>query len=182
MKDVHEIIEGIVNANKKEDGTMKAQTFKRDDFEAVVRGILNTPDYKAKTAKAAGEGFEVVEVEVTPRIRKSLQKILIDFGVDKEDAKPMLDSFEFQKGHLDGIYELISESVYKYIEAGRKFNFLTKEDFQGSLLIKDVEAGETESRDMTSDDPEAKIRKSHKAHKLLVRKSKTPNWLKTRLD
>lgn len=173
-----EAFNSVVEGTKNADGTLKAKTFKRDDFETMLKGILNTPDYEAVQAKKDGEGFVNEGTPAVKKVRTSIRKVLIDYGVDKAEADSILDTYEFTA--VDGFYELISEVIYKYMEAGKKFNFLTKEDFQGSLLLNNVEAGTTEHRNMQSDTNE-KIKVAHKAHKVLVRKSKTPDWLKNRL-
>lgn len=177
MTKFNETFETILASTRNEDGTSKAKTFKRDDFDSILRSILNTSDYKAASVKASKGEVATEEIEVTQAVRKAFRKVLLDFGVDKAEADTVLTSYEFT--NVDGFYELISETIYQYMNAGKKFNFLTKNDFQGSLLLNDVEAGETEHTDVK--DRTKKIRKSHKAHKVLVRKSKTPDWLQTRL-
>lgn len=128
MTKFNETFETILASTRNEDGTSKAKTFKRDDFDSILRSILNTSDYKAASVKVSKGEVATEEIEVTQAVRKAFRKVLLDFGVDKAEADTVLTSYEFT--NVDGFYELISETIYQYMNAGKKFNFLTKNDFK----------------------------------------------------
>jgi hypothetical protein len=65
------------------------------------------------------------------------------------------------------------------MNAGKKFDFLAKKDFQGSMSLKDVGASVGDFIDIRSKE---KISVQKAAHKLLEKKSKCPKHLKKRLD
>ncbi|MNJ62544.1 hypothetical protein D3C77_583880 [compost metagenome] len=75
------------------------------------------------------------------------------------------------------MYEFVSELIYQYMNAGKKFDFVPRVDFNGALTLKDVAETTTTHRNV-QDGSEIKVNK--KAHKLLDKKSKVPTWLKSR--
>lgn len=153
------------------------RTFSRSDFDTLAKAYLNAPDHTVEVvSQKAGE---LVKKEVAPvaQFRGMIRRILLDFGVDKQESERILsDSYEIR--NVDGLYEVISDLVYQYAAAGKKFDFLTLEDFSGSLIIEEI--GETISEHRApGTDEKFKVKK--KAHKQLKGKSKTPSWLKERL-
>jgi hypothetical protein len=153
------------------------KSFSRSDFDKLAKAYLNTPDYKIEAAGM--KGGEVVKKEIEPvkAFRGMIQRILIEFGVDKQEAATILDSSKEIK-NVDGIYELCSELVYQYMAAGKKFDFITREDFAGSLTIKEVGEAVSEHKDIRTGE---KFKVAKKAHKVLEKKSKVPKWLKDRV-
>lgn len=148
-------------------------TFSRTDFDRLAKAYVNDVDYKAATYSAAtGEG----EIETVKLLRGMLKRVLRDFGVDAQEAERVMDA-EYQIKNVDGIYELCSELVYQYVAAGKKFSFITKPDFEGSILLEEVGASQTTSKGVGEDAPEFLVDK--KAHKKLKVKSGCPKWLKT---
>lgn len=176
-KKFKEVYEEIKKDTVKEDGSKKAVTFSRGGFDALLLGMINDAAYEADSVKVK-DGEPVTEkIKVTQQFREMLRDILVDYGVDKTEANTVLTSYEIK--NVKGMYELISEIVYQYMDAGKKFQFMTKYDFNGSLALDEIEAGETEHRDMHNEGQV--IRKKHKKHKVLTRKSKANDWLKERV-
>lgn len=153
------------------------KSFSRSDFDKLAKAYLNSPDYVIEAAGTKGGEMVTKQIESVKLFRGMIQRILIDFGVDKQEAATILDASKEIK-NVDGIYELCSELVYQYMNAGKKFDFITREDFAGSLTLKEMGETTTEHTDIRTKE---KYKISKKPHKLLDKKSKAPSWLKKRL-
>lgn len=169
--EVYEKISSNVSVTKS--GKPK-KTFSRTDFDSLVKALINSPDYKA-TYYGTKNG-EVVTKDVYPvkKLRESLKQILIEHGVDAQEAAKFVTDYKFTK--VDGMYEFMAEAIYKYMCAGKKFDFPTTEDFKASISIKDVEENEGTYRSIKN--PSEKFKIKTKKHKILEKKSKAPDWLK----
>lgn len=148
-------------------------TFSRTDFDRLAKAYINDVDYKAVNYSTAN-GEE--EVETVKLLRGMIKRVLRDFGVDAQEAERVMSS-EYQIKNVDGIYELCSELVYQYVAAGKKFSFMTKPDFEGSILLESVGASTSTSKGVGEGADEFIVEK--KAHKKLKVKSGCPKWLKT---
>jgi hypothetical protein len=153
------------------------KSFSRSDFDKLAKAYLNTPDYKLEAVALKAGELVKKELEPVKALRGMIQRILLDFGVDKQEAARILDA-SYEIRNVDGIYELCSELVYQYANAGKKFDFITREDFAGSVLLKDVAAAVSKHKDIRTGE-EFEVAK--KAHKVLEKKSKVPKWLKDRV-
>lgn len=147
-------------------------TFSRTDFDRLAKAYVNETGYTAKVYGKDG----VAEVETVKALRGMIKRILKDFGVDEQEAAKIMTD-EYQIRNVDGIYELCSELVYNYLDAGKKFSFLAKEDFEGSLVLESVEESESITKGVGEGAPEFLVKK--KAHKKIKAKSGCPKWLKT---
>jgi hypothetical protein len=152
------------------------KSFSRSDFDKLAKAYVNTPDYTVESVSL--KGGELVKKEIKPveQLRGMIQRILVDFGVDKQESARIMDS-SYEIRNVDGVYELCSELVYQYANAGKKFDFITREDFAGSVLLNDIEAGVSKHKDIRTG---AEFEVEKKAHKVLKAKSKVPKWLKNR--
>lgn len=160
-------------------------TFSRSDFDDITKAVLNDKNYEVEVYST--KSGEVVNKTCNPSkaFRHGfMKKMLIDAGLDKHDAEAKVENYVFT--NVDGIYEFVTESLYAYLETGKKFNFQTKKDFKGSILLSDVESETKERRVMT---PMAKGEKADPnniktitvktdKHKKLRCKSSAPQWLK----
>lgn len=153
------------------------RSFSRSDFDKLAKAYLNTVDYKIESVAVKDGELVTKEIEPVKALRGMIQRILLDFGVDKQEAaRVMSEAYEIR--NVDGIYELCSELIYKYMEAGKKFDFIPRMDFVGSLTLKEVGDTITEHKDIRTGE---KIKVEKKAHKVLDKKSKVPKWLKKRV-
>lgn len=152
------------------------RTFSRADFDRLATAFLNEVDYKVDVAKVKAGELSLTPVHPVQEFRKSLRTILLDFGVDKQDAERIMTA-DYEITKVDGLYEICSELVYQYA-ALKKFDFLPRETFNGSLTVKEVgESVSTHKHIQTKE--EYKVKK--KPHQVLERKSKTPTWLKEKM-
>lgn len=170
FQEVFDEIKNNISTSKK---GKPIKTFSRSDFDALAKAFLNEIDYKAEVA-GTKEG-KIVTNDVFPvkEFRSMLATILKDFGVDAAERERILTNYEIR--NVNGLYEVCSELIYKYMEAGKKFDFMPKTDFQGSLTVKDVPKTTGTYRDITTKE---EISITREAHKILERKSKCPSHLK----
>lgn len=180
MKTFDEVFNEIKsNVSVSKSGKVK-KTFSRSDFDKLLKAFLNESGYTTKVATTKGGELVLNEIQPVKEFRdKVITKLLVDAGHDKTEAAKMAAEYEFTK--VDGLYEIISEVIYQYMNANKKFDFLPKEDFNGSLTLKSVDAavGEYSSiRKKGDTTPPKKFKVETKAHKLLEKKSKAPKWLK----
>lgn len=157
----------------------KNTTFSRSDFDKLAKAYLNDVDYVADNCKADAEaegGFTVEKIEAVKLFRGMIKRILKDFGVEEQEAqRVMTDAYQIK--NVDGIYELTSELIYQYTNAGKKYLFLTKEDFQGGLILENEEEEIDVPTKGVGANSEVKYLRSKKAHKKMKSKSSTPSWL-----
>lgn len=155
----------------------KVKSWSRQDFNKMAKAFLNTPEYTFQKAVAKGDTYETVDVMPVKEFRKMIQSILKDFGVDKAESERVLTETELVK-NADAMYELVSELIYQYLAADKKFDFVQRADFSGAIKLKDIEEITSVHRNV-QDGSEIKINK--KAHKVLDKQSKAPKWLKSRV-
>ena len=176
MKQTFEQVFEEVKASVSKTSTGKpVRSFSRADWDKLAKAYLNDPHYTVKAASVKGGELVTKEIEPVKAIRTMIYKVLVDFGVDKQEAERVLDTYEFRS--VEGVYELASELVYRYMEAGKKFDFITREDFSGSLTVKEVEESVSTHKNIRTKE-EFKVKK--KQHKVLEKQSKAPSWLKSR--
>lgn len=166
---VNEVKEEIANGGKR--------SFSRELFNELTAAYLNDVENN-KTTIAKTKNGELVEEEINVPLdfRKMVMKILLDFGVDKQEAERILTN-DYQFRDVSAIYEVASETILNYANTGKKFNFITKPDFQCSLLIDDYEEEVKMTKRPGADDSEARevLYKKHKKAKVT---STCPDWLK----
>ena len=179
MKTFEEVFNEIKsNVSVSKSGKIK-KTFSRTDFDTLLKAMVNEPEYT--TEYCSTKGGEMVKKSVQPvkMFRESLKRVLVNFGVDSHDAEKIVSEYKFT--NVEGWYELMSEIIYRYMEADKKFDFPTREDFKGSVSVKNVEksVGTYSTIKKKGDDtPVETFKIETKSHKILEKKSKAPNWLK----
>lgn len=166
---VNEVKEEIANGGKR--------SFSRELFNELTAAYLNDVENN-KTTIAKTKNGELVEEEINVPLdfRKMVMKILLDFGVDKQEAERILTN-DYQFKDVSAIYEVASETILNYAGTGKKFNFIAKPDFQCSLLIDDYEEEVKMTKRPGADDSEARevLYKKHRKAKV---ESTAPAWLR----
>lgn len=174
-----------MKAKEGKNGTMVINRFNKKNFTTLMTAMANDPEFTAKVVKVKNNEVDSVEdVMVSKGFREFCKKIVEKAGVDKRESEIILTSdFQFSNADLNGLYEFFAEAMYKYMSAGNQFDFLPKEDFKGSISLKDV--GEITK---TAEAFNPKDRSSlgtytttKKAHKELTVKSGCPSFLKNRV-
>lgn len=156
----------------------KKRTHSKNDFNKFAKAYVNDVDHVSYKVKGVDENGAPVKEEFKPvqDYRKGLKKVLADFGVDKQEAEKIMNDYQFK--NVDGLYEFVSELLYEYMETGKKFQFVPKEDFNGSMWV-DEDAGDDDWKEYRNPSkPGESVFTKRKPHKVLNRKSTCPNWLK----
>jgi len=175
MTSLNETMKRITSNIKKSKKGNPIGSFSRNDFNQLVNAYMNDTSYQMDYCVIRDGKKEVQTIPVVKEFReKVLVPLLVEFGVDKQEAVRVIDSYKFKQNQTDGFYELIMDIVYRYMETGKKLNFPSREDFNGSIRLKDIEGGVTVNR-------EGK-KVERKNHKSLVKKSSCPSWLRHALQ
>lgn len=156
--------------------------FNKKAFNEVLKAMANDTDFVAKVAKVKkGELENVEEVLVTKGFRKWIQGIVEKAGIDKAESAFVLED-TFTIDNVDGLYEFFAEAVYEYISAGNSFDLLPKEDFKGSIYLKDLVAStrKMKCRNPKTGEDLGEVEIDYAAHKELAVSSGCPEYLKTR--
>ena len=169
MEMVNEIREEINNGGKR--------SFSRELFNELTAAYLNDVENN-KTTIAKTRNGEMIEEEINVPLdfRKMLYKILLDFGIDRQEAERILTN-DYQFKDVSALYEVSSELILNYAGTGKKFNFLPKPDFQCSLIIDDYDEEVKMTKRPGADDSEAK-EVLYKKHRKAIVKSTCPDWLR----
>jgi len=179
MKTFDEVFNEIKgNSTVSKNGKVK-KTFSRTDFDTLLKALVNETEYSADYCGTKNGEMVKKTVQPVKMFRESLKRVLMNFGVDSHDAEKIVKEYKFT--NVDGWYELMSEIIYRYMEANKKFDFPTREDFKASISIKTVdEATGTYSaiKKKGETGPTEQFKINTKSHKILEKKSKAPSWLK----
>lgn len=177
MKSVKEHVSAIksMNAEKKKNGKHVVSTFSRREFNNIMQTTLNDVDYEStrcitKDGKMIKETFKPVQ----EFREKFLMPIFIDCKLDKEDAVEKAKTYEFSRSQAETLYPIVSDVIYNYMDSGKKFNFIPKEDFVASISIK-------QNKESVTTNTRYNTKTKRKAYRSLVKKSGTPSWLKERI-
>ena len=172
---------GKVNDN----GKVSVNRFSKKNFNKLLKAMMNDTDFSIKVPVVkGGEVDHYEEVMVNENFRKFLKKVLEKAGVDKNESSVVMDS-SFTIDNVDGVYEFITTAIYEYMNAGNKFDFLPKEDFKGSVYLKNNPAAVTEPREArnpATNEVIGTFKYKNEAYKSLACSSPCPDWLKSRIE
>jgi len=166
----------LVNEVKEELNNGGKRSFSRELFNDLTAAYLN--DIGNTTTIAKTKNGELVEEEINVPLdfRKMVMKILLDFGVDKQEAERILTN-DYQFRDVSAIYEVASETILNYVDTGKKYNFIAKSDLQCSLIIEEYKEEVKMTKRPGADDSEAR-EVLYKKHRKLKAQSTCPDWLK----
>ncbi|HEY8401796.1 MAG TPA: hypothetical protein VIK89_11060 [Cytophagaceae bacterium] len=182
FQEVFDEIKGKISVSNRGGKPKLVKSWSRSDFDRLAKALVNDVDYTIDAVSIKNGEVQKKEIKPVQLYRNTIRAILQDFGVDKQEAARIMDS-SYEIRSVDGLYELASELIYKYMEAGKKFDFITREDFMGSLTLREVDESVSEHKSISKDGEPSKTFKVKKGkHKQLEKKSKAPRWLKTRLQ
>ena len=166
---VNEVREELANGGKR--------SFSRELFNELTAAYLNDVENTTTIAKTKNGELVEEEINVPLDFRKMVMKILLDFGVDKQEAERILTN-DYQFKDVSAIYEVASETILNYAGTGKKFNFIAKPDLQCSLIIDDYEEEVKMTKRPGADDSEAK-EVLYKKHRKCKVESTCPSWLRS---
>ena len=167
----------LVNQVREEISNGGKRSFSRELFNELTLAYMNDVDNVTTIAKTKNGEMVTEEINVPQNFRKMIMKILLDFGVDKQEAERIMTN-DYQFKNLDALYEVSSELILNYAGTGKKFNFITKPDLEVSLLIDEYEECVKLNKRPGATDEEAKEVRYQK-HKRAKVSSTCPEWLKS---
>ena len=180
---VAEVLKDI-SAPRKDDNTFQYKKFNKKSFNKLMTAIANDVEFTTEVVSSSkGEIKSKEELKVTEGFRKWVQKVIETAGIDpKESAFVLSNDFQFKD--CDGLYEFFATVVWEFLNSGNKFSFIDKEDFNGSLYIKEVPETTVVKKDAKNPitgEILGDFETNTKAHKTLAVKSTCPKWLKSRI-
>lgn len=177
---VAEAIESMT-AKKNAKGNTVLNRFSKKNFNNLMVAIANDVEFTEKVAKKTGETFELEDIMVTKEFRKWCRKLVEKAGVDAYESEVvMTDNFKIED--MTPLYDFFAAALYKYINAGNKFDLHTHEDFEGSIFLKDIEESKNtySARNPLTGEALGNFERKTKKHRELRVKSSAPEWLSTK--
>ena len=166
---LNEIVKAA-KANSK-DGSVKT-SFSRKFYDDVACAVLNDPDYEFEEVRVRNGKPTVLTSNPSKAFReKIIAPILSTMNVDNDDVKRFVDDYQFSQAQAATIYDISSAINWEYMNTGKILRIPAKEDFVGSIYLKEV--GETTFKNPKT----GKVTKSKK-HRALGKRSSTPAWCK----
>lgn len=158
---------------------VKSSVFSKDSFEDLALAFAN--ERKREFGYAKFKNGELTVEKETPAafFEKLIYEVLVAHGHDKQEASAAAQEYQFKS--FSGAYNAFSEIIFSWMETGKSFAFPTKEDFKGSINIREREESISEHKvsEKISGVAGGKIvKKKKKKHRTLERKSGAPAWLK----
>ena len=179
---VQEVLDSI-QAKENAKGNKVLNRFNKKNFNALMLAMANDVDFTSKVGKKVkdADGADSVELEdvmVTKEFRKWCKKLVETAGIDKVESEKIMTS-DFVINDVEGLYDFFATALYEYLNAGNKFDLPTKDDFEGSIYMKDVEESTRtyEGRNPATGESLGVFEATNKKHKEIAVKSSCPSWL-----
>lgn len=167
------------NKAQKKDKHLKYLPFSKEKFTALTVGLLNDPDYEADIVKQKnGEPVHEKSTPVKDFRTQMVEKVLLDYGVDKAEASKAAQDYQFSNRQAESIYPIITESIDKYMDLGYAFKFPSRDDFSCSIYKRSESGGEKVYKDPRTKES---IKMKIAPHKILIKKGGAPDWKKQRV-
>lgn len=167
-----------VKAKTNAKGEPVINRFNKKNFNMVALAIANDVNFTTKVAKKAGTDVVLEDVMVTKEFRKWCKKFAEKLGVDSAESERILTG-EFQIDTVDGLVDFMSAAIYEYMNAGNRFDFPNREDFQGGFYLKTVKESKTvrDAKNPKDGSFIGTFETTKKQHKVLAAKSSCPTYL-----
>lgn len=182
MKTFKEMKDELKKNVKKGKNGNKIHSFSKSDFNDLVNSMINDVEYKMETVKIIDGKVTDCSTPVVEEVRqKIILPVLIKAGVDKKDAEELAMKYKYSNNQTTCLYDFISDILYQYMDAGKKFNFPNRRDFVGSIHLKenDKEVVERDIRDIKDHKTITGHKKEKRdSHKTIVKKSSCPAWMR----
>ena len=177
---VAEALEAVA-AKTNAKGEKTINRFNKKNFNMVALAIANDIDFKTQVAKKTGDTCVLEDVMVTKEFRKWCKKFAEKLGVDSVESERILNG-EFQIDNVEGLTDFMAAAIYEYMNAGNRFDFPSREDFQGGFYLKEVKES-TSVRDAKNPKDGSILgtfETTKKKHKVLAAKSSCPTYLSSK--
>ena len=178
---VQEVLEEI-KAKTNAKGNVVLNRFNKKKFEKLIKAMVNDPNFKTQVAVVKkGQLESVEEIEVSKNFRKFIQHVVEKAGIDKAESGKVLDA-GFTIDKAEGIYEFMATAMWLYMEQGNRFDLLPKENFKGSLYVKNIDKSKKHSKAYHPKTREllGEFEVEREAHRTIAIKSGCPSYLRKR--
>ena len=155
--------------------------FNKKKFNEHMLNLFNDPNFKFEISKYSHDGVKLVEIMPSKEFRTWCKKLLIQTGMDKEDASKVLKE-DFKMETVNGLYDFFVAAMYSYMEDGNKFDLLPKNDFKGSVYLSKVPKTKKKSKCYSPKDRSylGEFETEIESHVKLKASSECPKYLKHR--
>lgn len=171
-----------IRAKRNEKGNVILNRFNKKKFNKLMKAMINDPNFKTTVAVVKkGELESSEDIQVSEAFRKFCKHIVEKAGLDKAESPKVMTS-EFTVDTVEGLYEFFATAMYMYMEEGNKFDLLPKEDFRGSLFIKENKPSKRTQKVFHPKTRESLgvLEIEKETHRSLGIKSTCPSYLKKR--
>ena len=150
----------------KKKSSKSSTRFNKAEFDDLTLSMLNS-DYSTEVVKRRhDEDVSSKEINVSKDFRnKFIKPILLDAGLDKIEAENLANEYEF-----------ISETITSYMETGKSFRFLPKEDMSAIIKITEKDEYTRDRKTNQTDDKGEPIYSTieYDKHRVIKSKSSAP--------
>ena len=180
-KELLEIIEEI-SAKRDDKGDIIYNRFNKRSFNKLINAIASDPEFKATVCKIKkGSITERNDITIGEDFRKWVRRVVESAGVDHTESEIVM-SKDYRVPSMNWMYDMMCEAIYIYIKAGNRFDLPPKEDFAGSIYLKEIAKVENTR---THKNPQTKeiigtFKITNEAHDELRARSTCPDYLTTK--
>lgn len=164
----------VKNKEKVKNGGRVVSTWSKKDFDNLLTAMLNDNDYEVDVCSVKHGEKITNKIKPVEDFRNKFVKAILESYMDEADATEKAKHIKFSRSQVESMYPIMSEAIYRYIETGKKFSFMSKDDFIGSIGIKVMPETITENKKYNT-------KTKRKEFKTLKKRSSTPIWLKERI-
>ena len=177
---VQEALDSI-QAKTNAKGEKVINRFSKKNFNTLMTAMANDVDFTSQVAKKTGDSVELEDVMVTKEFRKWCKNLVEKAGVDKNESEIVL-SENFKIDNVEGLYDFFTTALYEYLAAGNRFDLPAREDFQGGIVLKDVDESVRvyDARNPKDGTYLGTFETTKKKHKELGVKSSCPTYLSSK--
>jgi hypothetical protein len=163
---------------EKASATRHVTSFSRSGFNKFVTAYINTPDIETTVMKT--RNGETVTETVAPvrEFRKMIKSVLEDKGVDKQESAAMENDYMFSESQMKHFYPFAEDVIMRYMQQDKKFDFATRQNVSGGILIKHVPESVSSYKAPRSG-ATGKVKKA--AHDVIKVKNKVSPWNKVKI-
>lgn len=155
----------------------KRVTFSEADFNALGTALLNEHDYETEYSTVKNGEHTIQNIKPIEGLRESvIGSVLKAAGVDAADRAKIIQEHQFPTLPL---YKPVSEMMEKYLDAGKAFTFVPKDDLIATLTMQTVPEEIKEVRAPMSNESTTK---RYAEHRIIKCKSNCPSHRKTKVD
>lgn len=171
-----------ISAGRNDKGELLYNRFNKKTFTKLINFMAGDPELTTTiTHVSKGDIKSKEELEVSKNFRKWVRKVVESAGVDPSESEIILQK-DFKIPNMDWLYDFFAAAIWLYIESGNRFDLHTKDDFAGSIYLKEVPASKKVSmaRNPQTKEDLGLYEVESKEHRSLGVKSPCPKYLQAR--